>query len=194
MVNIYKPKLTILQQEILRILFIKAGALLNQRQIANLLNVTPPAVMKALPELEKQGLIKSEQDKETKRWAISLNSENHKTTQLKRTDNLKQIYESGLADFIEEKISPKSIVLFGSYSRGEDDEQSDIDLFVECKKEELNLERFEKKLNRKIEVHFSNNFGLYSKELKNNIINGIVLKGFLEAIHDNKNTARQTKS
>ena len=59
-------------------------------------------------------------------------------------------------------------------------EGSDIDLFVECRKEEINLKRFEKKLGRKIELHFNENFLSYPKELKNNIINGMVLSGFLE--------------
>lgn len=94
--------------------------------------------------------------------------------------NFSSILESGLLEFIEEKLMPKSIVLFGSYKRGEDIESSDIDLFIECKKEDLDVTLFEKKLMRKIELHFNENFGSYSKELKNNIINGIVLKGFLE--------------
>ena len=53
MVNINKQKLTILQQNILRVLFRKSGVSLNQRQLANLLGVTPPAIIKALPLLEK---------------------------------------------------------------------------------------------------------------------------------------------
>ena len=70
MINLYKLKLTNLQQDILRLLFIKAGNSLNQRRIANLLEVSPPAVMKAIPRLEKENLIKIEQDKESKRWSI----------------------------------------------------------------------------------------------------------------------------
>jgi predicted nucleotidyltransferase len=75
---------------------------------------------------------------------------------------------------------PKSIVLFGSYSRGEDIESSDIDIFVECKKEQVNIIKFNKKLKRNIEIRFKENFNKYPKELKNNIINGIILSGFLE--------------
>ena len=70
--------------------------------------------------------------------------------------------------------------MFGSYQKGEDVEDSDIDLFIECKKEELDIKIFEKKLGRNIELHFNENFTSYPKELKNNIINGIVLSGFLE--------------
>ena len=98
MVNKYKLKLTNLQQEILKLLEVKAGKALNQRQISKLLEVSPPAVMKALPGLENDNLIKLQQDKETKRWSVELNRDYHKVMQLKRVDNLKQIYESGLAD------------------------------------------------------------------------------------------------
>ena len=67
MLNIYKPKLTNLQQAILRLMFVKAGVALNQRQIARSLGVSAPAVMKALPGLEKDDLIQLKQDKETKK-------------------------------------------------------------------------------------------------------------------------------
>ena len=43
------------------------------------------------------------------------------------------------------------------------------------------LERFEKSLNRKISLHFSDNFNKLPKELRNNIINGVRLAGYLEA-------------
>ena len=86
MVNMYKPKLTRLQEEILRLLFIKVGISLNQRKIANLLKVSQPAVMKSLPDLEKRNLIILEQDKESKRWSIELNRENRKVIGLKRAD------------------------------------------------------------------------------------------------------------
>jgi predicted nucleotidyltransferase len=76
---------------------------------------------------------------------------------------------------------PGCIVLFGSYLRGEDTEESDIDLFVEADKKEIRLERFEGLLKRKIELHFRRDFGKISKELKNNIINGLVMQGYLEA-------------
>ena len=57
MVNIYKLRLTNLQEAILRLLFIRLGNKLNQREIAKKINVSAPAVMKALPLLEKEELI-----------------------------------------------------------------------------------------------------------------------------------------
>ena len=181
MVNIYKLKLTNLQQEILRLLFVKAGTSLNQRQISKILEVTPPAVMKALPALEKESLIKIQQDKETKRWSIELNRDHHKVMQLKRADNLKQIYESGLADFLEKEFAGATIILFGSYSRGEDLINSDMDIAVIGRKDKLiNTANYEKLLERAININFYDSFKKIHKHLKENLCNGIMLAGGVE--------------
>lgn len=55
-----------------------------------------------------------------------------------------------------------------------------MDLFVISKEEKLDLNKFEKKLNKEINIFFSEDFDKLSKELKNNIINGIILKGYLK--------------
>lgn len=99
----------------------------------------------------------------------------------KRIYNLEKIKQSKLINFLKDNLMPNNIVLFGSYARGEDIESSDIDLFLECKKEEIILKNFESSLNRKIQLHFKDNFSDFPKELKNNIANGIVLDGYLEA-------------
>lgn len=178
MVDISKLRLTFLQQEILRLLFVKAGEKLNQRVIAKHLKVSPTAVMKAIPHLEKEGLIKIKQDKESKRWAIEVNGENHKVMQLKRVDNLKQIYESGLGDFLEKEFAGATIILFGSYSRGDDTVTSDIDIAVVGRKEKsVNFEKFEKMLEREIRINFYPSFNEIHKNLKENLFNGVVLYG-----------------
>jgi len=181
MVNIYKLKLTNLQQGILRLLFVKAGISLNQRQISKFLEVTQPAVMKALPELEKENTIKLQQDKETRRWSIELNRDHHKVMQLKRVDNLKQIYESGLADFLEKEFAGATIILFGSYSRGEDIFNSDIDIAVIGRKDkQIDTTNYEKLLGRTINLNFYGSFKNIHKHLKENLCNGIVLVGGVE--------------
>ena len=179
--NIYKQKLTVLQQEILRLLFVKSGESLNQRKIAQVLKVSPPAVMKALPKLEEENLTKMEQDKESKRWSITLNRDSHKAIQLKRADNIKQIYESGLADFLQEEFAGSAIILFGSYSRGEDVHDSDVDIAVIGRKEKkVDLTEFNKILERTIFINFYSSFGEIHKNLKENILNGIILFGGIE--------------
>ena len=181
MVNIYKLELTNLQQGILRLLFIKSGKGLNQRQIANYLDVSQPAVKKALPKLEKLDFIKVEKDKETKRWFIELNTYNDRAMKLKRVDNLRQIYESGFADFLEMEFAGATIILFGSFSRGDDTINSDIDIAVIGRKEkEVNLNKFEKTLERKININFYDSFNKIHKNLRENLFNGIVLTGGIE--------------
>lgn len=176
--NIYKQKLTGLQQSILRFLFTRAGEQPNQRTIAKGLGVSATAIMKALPEIENLGFISIKKDKESKRLAICLNRENHFVMQLKRVDNLKLIYESGLADFLEKEFAGGTIILFGSYSRGEDTINSDIDIAIIGRKEKnTDTEKFEKVLNRKININFYSSFKGIHKNLKENLFNGIMLCG-----------------
>jgi predicted nucleotidyltransferase len=180
-VNIYELKLTNLQQRILRLLFIKTGISLNALRIAKNLKVSQPAVSKALPLLLKENLIKVEKDKNSGRLSIEANRENYKIMQLKKIDNLKLIYESGLADFLEKGFAGATIILFGSYSRGEDTINSDIDIAVIGRKDKLiNLEKFEVILERKININFYNSFKDIHKNLKENLFNGIVLYGGIE--------------
>ena len=99
----------------------------------------------------------------------------------KKSDLLLRIYSGGLLDYIYDSCQPDAIVLFGSGSRGEDIENSDIDLFVQSPEKRLNLGKYEKILNRGIALFFEEDFSRLSNELKNNILNGIVLKGYLKA-------------
>lgn len=133
--------------------------------------------------LKKLSIIKeSFENKGKRKFPIySANLESKEYNIYKNICNIILLRKSGLIDFLKYSLMPNAIVLFGSYARGEDTEDSDIDLFVECKKGELDLSRFEKILNRRIDIHFKDKFKEYQKELKNNIINGIVLEGYLEA-------------
>jgi len=150
--------------------------------ISRTIGLAHTSVKKNLDELINLGLIVGSVDKKGDRKfpLFKANLDNKLFKNYKMIYNISVLFESKLVDFIDEKLMPKTIVLFGSYQRGEDIEKSDIDLFVECKKHHLEISSFEKKLGRKIELHFNDNFSSYSKELKNNIINGLVLSGFLE--------------
>ena len=174
----YKLKFTKLQNEIFRLLCIRAGQALNQRTIAKLLRVTPTAVAKALKELEEEQLVKVEKSKTMNLNLVELNRDNTKAIALKRINNLKLIYESGLADFLEQRFLGCTIILFGSYSLGEDTINSDIDLAViGSKKKDIDLTKFEKLLERTILINFFDNLRKINKNLRENIINGITLHG-----------------
>ncbi len=140
------------------------------------------SVKENLNKLVKLGLISEYIEKKGRRKfpIYKADTYNKNFKKYKRIYNISSLLESNLIEFIEEKLMPKSIVLFGSYENGDDTEKSDIDLFVECKKEKLDIRTFENKLGRKVDLHFNQDFVSYPNELKNNIINGIVLSGFLE--------------
>ncbi|MEK6889739.1 MAG: nucleotidyltransferase domain-containing protein [Nanoarchaeota archaeon] len=77
---------------------------------------------------------------------------------------------------------PNVIILFGSASKGEDIESSDIDLYIETpKKHTFSLDKFEKILKRKIQVfNYKNINEVTNVHLANNIVNGLTLNNFLE--------------
>ncbi len=135
-----------------------------------------------LEKLIKMSIIEQVIEKKGKRTfpIYKANLDNNEYKFYKVILNRIRLKESGLIDFLIDKLMPDSIILFGSYANGEDMEGSDIDLFLECKKTGISLEKFEKELKRKIQFHFKENFKEYPKELKNNIVNGIVLYGYIE--------------
>jgi predicted nucleotidyltransferase len=188
MVNIYKPQFSLLQQEILRYLIVRAGKSFNARGLARSLIRTQAGIIKAVPELEKQGLIKTKKDKDSGRWSIGLNRDRQETFEFKRTENLKMIYESGLAKFLEDSFPGTTIILFGSYSRGDDvwaeeDEghRSDIDIAViGTKGKEIDLEKFDNLLEREVIINFYPSFKDIHKNLRDNILNGILLFGSVD--------------
>ncbi|MCR4327616.1 MAG: nucleotidyltransferase domain-containing protein [Nanoarchaeota archaeon] len=180
MININKPKLTNLQREILLFL-LKSGKTMNQREIAKKVGVSDPAVMKALPGLKEKDLILLNKGKESKRWTIGLNEENPTLFRIRRVENLDSVYKSGLSDFLEESFPGSTIILFGSYSRGEDTANSDIDIAIIGRNEKkLNLDKFEDVLGREINMQFYSSFKEIHKNLRENIFNGIVLTGGIE--------------
>jgi predicted nucleotidyltransferase len=176
--DIYKEKFTSLQREILRFLFIKSGNSFNQRQLALALKVSPTAISKSLPALEKENLVKTSRREGDNRIIIELNKDYPKIFQLKRVENLKMLYESGLVEFLTEQFALTTIILFGSYAQGEDIETSDIDLaIIGSKEKKIDLEKYEKILERSVIINFYDNLKEIETNLKSNILNGITLKG-----------------
>jgi len=161
----------------MRLLFVKSGSSLNMNGIAKILGVSQTAVLKSIPLLQKQGLITAEQDKDSSRWSIGLNREDKQVIGLKRADNLKQIYESGMIKHIYDIFAGATIILFGSYAQGEDTINSDIDLaIIGGEKKEID-EKFGKMLEREIVVNYYKSFKSIDSSLLSNILNGITLKG-----------------
>ena len=91
------------------------------------------------------------------------------------------MYLSGLSDYMHMELAGGTMILFGSYSKGEDTNTSDIDLAVIGRKQKiLHLEEYEKRLHRKMNVQFYKSWKDTHEHLKNNILNGIILHGSVE--------------
>ena len=108
------------------------------------------------------------------------NTESQRYKFYKRNWLVFKINESGLIDYIQKEALPSSIILFGSGAKATFTEKSDIDIFVEANETKLDFTKYEKKINRKINLLFEQNINSLSKELRNNIINGVVLYGFIK--------------
>ncbi|PIO00411.1 hypothetical protein COT72_01755 [archaeon CG10_big_fil_rev_8_21_14_0_10_43_11] len=100
----------------------------------------------------------------------------------KKLYNIRQLHESGLIEYIRIELSNPAIVLFGSYARGEDTEESDIDIYIETpSKNKAVLAKYEKQLKRKIQVFQHKNIKeITNLHLANNIINGLTLNNYIE--------------
>lgn len=178
--EIYKQKWTSLQAEIFSFLALNAGKKFSQREIAIALAVSPTAVANSIKQLFIEKLIVVEKTKTIN--FISFNRDEKKALELKRVENLKNIYSSGLSDYLEESLAGATVIIFGSWARGEDTNTSDIDIAVIGRKEKpLNLEKYEKLLNRNINMNYYNSLLSTQLHLKNNILSGILLHGSIES-------------
>ena len=150
------------------------------RQIERKLKLPLPSVIRYCKELEKEGFLKR------LRIGNVVFYTGNRTNEMflleKRLFNVRRLYEVGLVDYLKEKFNNPTIVLFGSYSKGEDTEESDIDLYLETpSRKELGLSNFEDQLQRSIQIFIFRGISyIKNKHLANNIANGITLNGFLE--------------
>ncbi|MEK6952062.1 MAG: nucleotidyltransferase domain-containing protein [Nanoarchaeota archaeon] len=138
-----------------------------------------------LGEFQQAGIINIE--KLSKIWRIKANQTNLLYIRSKIIYNLNFVYNSGLVEFLVDYFkNPKALILFGSFRRGEDISNSDVDIAVESEETKeyetiglRELSEFEKIIKRRIQIHLFNRESI-DINVFNNIANGIVLWGFLE--------------
>ena len=140
---------------------------------------------KVVLHLEKEGFLKKAVL--GKMWWISCNQNHFYNYSRKIAYNLEMIYKSKVLELIHSAVkSPRAIILFGSYRKGDDNERSDVDIAVEILgDEELRIIKlgtmphFGYRYDVPVNIHiFSRN--KIDLNLFANIANGIVLEGFLE--------------
>lgn len=163
---------------VLNVFFERPTDRLQLREIARLAKLAPLSTTNYLKKFVAQGLISRAKKGIYPTYQANRDSEAFK--RLKRQNTVWKLYDSGFVDYTISECSPDAIILFGSASRGEDVETSDIDVCIIAAESSLKLKPYEKVLQRKIASFFSKTFEELSPELKNNILNGTILYGYVK--------------
>lgn len=172
-------------QKILEVFFKYPEKEFSLTDISKLAGVAKSNLGNILSNLEKIDLIQI--TKLSNLWRIKANQNSCIFIKNKIIYNLNLIYQSSLIEFLDEYFrNPKAIILFGSFRKGDDISNSDIDIAIETNKFKeykttglKELKKFEEMIGRKIQIHLFNKNNV-DINVFNNIANGIVLFGFLE--------------
>ncbi len=170
--------------ERLKIFFEEPNKEFHLREIARIIKKSPVTVKKYLADFAEKGILSKEKIRGFEIYKANLENKNYK--ELKKAYNKEKITESGLIEALEKKFNLPTTIIFGSYAKGEDNQNSDIDVFILSEtKAEIKLEKYEKLLKKRVQLHIFNKkqFNELKKKnnaLFNNIINGTKLAGFIE--------------
>jgi predicted nucleotidyltransferase len=149
---------------------------ISVREYARLMRVSPPTASKMLDSYHKKGLLVKSSFKNY--LLFYANKENREFIALSRIYWNSKLGE--VISFMVKRLAGPTIVLFGSLSKAEVKPDSDVDLAVFSLKKKLDIEVFERKLKRKIQIFWFDSIkDIKNKGLATNIINGHVLEGRL---------------
>ncbi len=167
------------QEKIMKVFFNFPSRRFHIREISRLTKIPVSTVSRIIKDILKKDLLLIK--RKTPILELEANLDSKDFVNKKKEFNIFKIKDAGLLDFLISKYNePEAIILFGSYSRGEDIEKSDIDILVITnKKINLDLEKYEKLLKRKIHL-LEMNIKEIKTELLNNLINGVILQGYLK--------------
>lgn len=149
---------------------------INVREYAKLTHITPPTSSKMLNYYVKEGLLLKTAYRNN--LLFYANKDSKVFIDLSRIYWRQKLKE--LTAYIEEHLMSPAIVLFGSLSKAEAKNDSDIDLAIFASERKLDIKSFENKLKRKIQIYWFEGLAkAKSRELASNIANGYVLSGRL---------------
>ena len=183
-----KGKILFFRESIFKVaelLFNKPNTVFHIRGITKDIGISTTAVVRAVEELHKYRIVTVEKTAITTNIKADLESEQYRF--YKKVFNLYRLERYNLIQTLKETYRARTIVLFGSFAKGEDVEESDLDLLIltnQKKTKEINnfLAKCEKVLNRPINIHVLGSLNKSFSEFKNAVANGIVLHGYLKVI------------
>jgi len=150
---------------------------INVREYARLTSISPPTASKLLENYFKQKLLIKEQFRNYIFYSVNINSKLF--IDLSRIYWCEELKKLGLIEFLNKKYLQPTIILFGSFSKAEINENSDIDIAIfAVSKKTINIAEFEQKIKRKIQIfQFKDIESVKNKELLGNILEGYLMSG-----------------
>lgn len=150
------------------------------REISREIGLALPSVKKYLLELEEEGVVEVRESKGSPVYVAKIDS--GKFGFYEGFFMQYELFESGVVDYIWKKVCPEAIISYGSFVKGEALEDSDVDLFAVGKWEgNLDLKKYEKIIGKSIHL-MVDEISNIPKELKNNLANGIVMRGYFKVL------------
>ena len=143
---------------------------ISVRQYAKLKKLTPPTASKILKEYKNQNLLIL--NKRGIYLFFRANKEHYLFKGISQLYWQNRLYN--LTKELSEEILNRKIILFGSVIKSENTVNSDIDLFIDLPHKEINVDKIEKQLNRKVQLHFKD--ALKNEYLRNNIEKGVIIR------------------
>ncbi len=179
MIHLYQK---ITQLKVLRHFFSAPNETFYLREMARLLNMSPMTVKRSLDTLVGDDLIVREEIKNQILYRANVDSQAFRYAKI--AYNLSWLEKNSVAESLVENVpGTTSIVLYGSYAKGENDRHSDLDLLIISTAKGVETSDIEKRLG--IDVNIMNfSRASWAKQAKNNrafyldiITEGIVLYG-----------------
>ncbi len=143
---------------------------ISVREYAKLIKSSPPKASKELKNFENEGILKREEKGIYHYYTINSNSYLFK--EFSKLYWYKILYN--VTEKLHEDILFNNIILFGSLAKSENTKDSDVDLYLDISRREVDLNEIEKKLKRTVELHFKSE--LKNINLKRNIEKGVVIR------------------
>lgn len=153
--------------------------LFHMREISRITGIPKSTVARSLAVLLEEQLILKDKDVFT---GYRANASSSYYVHKKILFALDLVFSSKIIDFFEEKLMPRSVILFGSFAKGEFSENSDIDIFLECAEQDIDIRSFEEFFHRDIQLFMAKNIKDVPVRLANNILNGVRLSGFVNVL------------
>ena len=126
-----------MKNKIIDLIFKEPEKWIHLREVARRLKISPNSVRKYIAELKKKRIVEIKQEANMILFRANMESETYRHEKL--IHNLKSIYDSSILDLLYRYYNPKAIVLFGSYSRGEQKDNSDVDIAVDINDKNMSL-------------------------------------------------------